>query len=223
MTGSVDGYEFRFASSNSVMDVDKDGTRILSEVGQCITIGGPTNDAPLVLTELGAPDAAQTDEGQPADTQVGTAESTGSWKVSEEKSAFDDSSTVVLSLESTEHVRGQFGPPGPVVMYLRCMENTTSIYFWVNDLFLADFQGYGTIDYRLDDQKAATIKSSASTDNKALGLWSGGSAIPFATKLLGAKRGMFRLTPMNESPVEFSFDLTGIENAILPLREACSW
>ncbi len=228
----VDGYKFRFAPANSVMDVEVDGTLVASEEGRCVTLGGPVNDSPLKIGKdesLGLvpePDASTNDSASSADKTAAEGDSVAAgkqWTVTEDSSAFDDSRTVVLSAESNEFVRGQFGPAGPAVMHLRCMENTTAFYLWLNDLFLSDIQGFGVIDYRIDDRKASTLRGQTSTDNKAIGLWSGRQAIPFIKEMLGAEQVVFRVTPFNESPVEFTVDISGLEAVITPLREACAW
>ena len=217
ITASVDGYDFRFAPANSVLDVEQGGKLMISETGQCVTMGGPTNKTPLVL-------AAPATEATTVAPEVAKNEvSVGKWLVSEDRSSFDDSATVAVSLGSSEDVRGQFGAPGPAKIYLRCMENTTSVYLLVNDLFLSDIQGFGQVQYRIDEQPSAKVRMNSSTDNKALGLWDGGTAIPMIKKLLEGKGIVFRVTPFNESPIEFSFDLSGIANAVAPLRKACSW
>ncbi len=214
LSATVDGYSFQISPTNSTVDVLREGAKIQSEQGECVTVGGPANDQPLMI--------GQDDEEQVAPAIEATSD-LGRWTLSEDKSAFDDSRTVVLSIESNENVRGQFGAPGPAMMYLRCMENTTSVYLWINDLFLSDIQGYGVVDYRIDDRKAAKLRAESSTDNKALGAWSGGEAIPFIKEMLGGGRIAFRATPYNESPVEFTFDLVGLDAAVAPLREACAW
>lgn len=217
ITAELDGYTFRFSPANSVMDVEADGVMVTSEEGRCVTTGGPVNESPLQIAAVApAPAAAP-----PAATE--TAGGTGRWVVSEDRSAFDDSRTVVLSMESDDDIRGQFGPSRPASLYLRCMENTTVVYLVLNDLFLSDIQGFGKVEYRIDDGKAGSVSMTASTDNKALGLWNGGSSIPFIKKLIEGERVVFRATPFNESPVEFVVDLAGLETAIVPLREACSW
>ena len=223
ITANVDGYTFRFAPANSVMDVEADGGVIVSETGRCVTIGGPVSDGPLEIIPT-APAMAGSEPAveEPSSDAAGSAEK-GHWALTEDKSALDDSRTVVLSINSEEPIRGQFGPPGPAVMYLRCMENSTVLYLWLNDLFLSDIQGFGSVDYRIDDGKAASLRMEGSTDNKALGLWNGGASIPVIKKLIDGKRVVFRATPFNESPVEFSFDLSGLDAAIAPLKEACSW
>lgn len=222
ISADVDGYHFRFAPQNSTMDVERDGALILSEAGSCVTIGGPTNETPLQINppivEAPATNGAQSEATQ---TDTNTPTDRGNWIVTEDKSAFDDSRTVVLSLYSNEPIRGQFGAPAPASLFLRCQENSTSLFLVLNDLFLADIQGFGSVDYRIDDTKADVVHLANSTDNKALGLWDGGSAIPFIKRLMAGKTVVFRATPFNESPVEFSFTLAGLDAAAIPLKEAC--
>ncbi len=93
-------------------------------------------------------------------------------------SDLDDSENVSLILDSNNNIKGRYGSPGPMTAIISCRENTTRIYFRFNGLHMSDYQ-YGTVTYRLDDKKAAKRKMIESTDNKALGLWSGGVAIPF--------------------------------------------
>ena len=218
ITATVDGYRFRFAPASLVLDVESDDATIASETGRCATIGGPVTTSALKIA--GDPDSAVD---TPTASEDVPEQDLGKWVVTEDKSAFDDTRTVVLTLDSNDTVRGQFGPAGPAKLYARCMENKTVFYLWINDLFLSDIQGFGVIDYRIDDRAASKLDAEGSTDNKALGLWSGGAAIPFLKDLASGTKVAFRATPFNESPVEFTFDLTGMEAAIVPLREACSW
>jgi len=62
-----------------------------------------------------------------------------------------------------------------------------------------------------------------STDNKALGLWSGGESIPVIKKMFGKKQLIARMTPFSESPITVEMDITGLDAAIEPLRTACGW
>ena len=215
----IDGYTFQFVPANSTMEVQSGSETLRSEVGRCATIGGPISKSPLAL-DVGATvdQALQVTEPEPS-----ALESKGNWLVTMDKSQLDDSQSVYLSLSSDEPIKGQFGTPGPAHLYLRCQENKTSVFLILNDMFLSDIQGFGDVDYRIDTKKAATARMQSSTDNKALGLWSGGTAIPFAQKLMEGEMVVFRATPYNESPVEFSFDLAGLKVAIEPLRAACQW
>lgn len=223
ISASLGDYKFRFSPENSMLDVEESGLLVASETGQCVTIGGPINDSPLVISpppKAGGVEIDHQDEGVSVQEDL---TETGNWVVTEDKSALDDSTTVVLSLNSRESINGQFGPAGPAMLVLRCFENTTVLYLWLNNLFLSDIQGFGIVSYRIDDGKASELRMKQSTDNKALGLWSGSVSIPIIKKLIEGRSIVMRATPFNESPIEFSFDLLGLGTAITPLREACNW
>lgn len=147
----------------------------------------------------------------------------GKWNVRTDTSAMTDQKSVYLRLESDDSIRGKYGKPGPATLLLRCRENTTSAFFILNDLFLSDIQGYGNIEYRLDSLKMEKIRTETSTDNKALGLWSGSRAIPFIKKMLNHEKMVIRATPYNDSAVIATFDIRGIDQAISELRETCNW
>ncbi|WP_157018348.1 type VI secretion system-associated protein TagO [Mesorhizobium xinjiangense] len=57
----------------------------------------------------------------------------------------------------------------------------------------------------------------------ALGLWNGSRSIPVIKQMLGKSRMIVRMTPYNENPFTATFDITGLENEIAPLRDACQW
>ncbi|MBX4899496.1 type VI secretion system-associated protein TagO [Rhizobium bangladeshense] len=145
------------------------------------------------------------------------------WQLSTSKSEMDDSATQTLALTSDDSFAGKFGGMQRATMILRCSEHVTSLYFVMGDMFLAEIQGYGQITYRVDDKKAAQRSFNVSTDNQALGLWSGGAAIPFAKQLFGGKKLVIRVTPYNESAITTTFDISDIENAAKPVREECKW
>lgn len=145
------------------------------------------------------------------------------WRSGSEKSKLDDSTNVWLTLESNDNVSGRFVASAPAELTIRCMENKTAVYFQFADHFLADIQGYGTITYRIDQKPARKQEFSESTDNQALGLWSGGASIPFAKSLFGGETMFVRAVPYNESPVDVEFNIKGLAEEIAPLRKACGW
>jgi type VI secretion system VasI family protein len=215
-SATVDGYSFSFAPANSSLSVSKGESLIGTETGQCVRIGGPENETPLDLSALA--DLKPMDEDEPS-----LSESLGKWEVSQSTSQFDDSPTVVLSLSAEDEIDARFGGSGRPNIYLRCQENKTDLYVVAAGHFLSDIQGYGIVDYRLDSAAAGKLSMQTSTDNQALGLWSGNRSIPVIKLMFGKQNLSMRLTPYNESPKEFTFDISGLPEAIKPLREACNW
>jgi type VI secretion system protein VasI len=135
-----------------------------------------------------------------------------------------DQESIFLSVESNEEVQCQkFGPPSTVHLVARCLENRTSLYITGDCHVASGFYGYGKVTVRLDDGKPFNRNMDASTDNQALGLWSGGEAIPLLKQMLGKERMIARFTPFSSDPVEPSFDISGLDAVISTLREACGW
>jgi type VI secretion system VasI family protein len=215
-SAEIDGYNFQFSPARINMQVMRDDAILHTGGGRCVTIGGPTNDAPLTLD-------FPTSTTQPKQEAASASQTPGKWVTKEDKSAFDDTRTVVLLLDADHQIQAQYGGEATPSLILRCMENTTAAYLTLGDYFLADIQGYGDVDFRVDDQKAQIARMSASTDNHALGLWSGTQAIPFIKQLAAGGRLALRVTPFNDSPKEVSFSLVGLSTVLPKLREACSW
>lgn len=166
-------------------------------------------------------------EQKAADTQaaqeLAASETPANWNVSISQSKIDDSKTVILTTDAKETVAGMFNRAARPWLVLRCLRNTTSAYINFDGLHMADIQGYGRVTFRVDKQKAFTRSANVSTDNKALGFWNGGSAIPFIKQLFGGSTLLIQATPFSESAVTFSMNIQGLEDAIKPLRETCNW
>jgi type VI secretion system protein VasI len=136
-----------------------------------------------------------------------------------------DDTNVVLRVDAKEPVACNFSGMEKPTLIIRCQEDTTSIYIATTGCHLtsSDYNDYGHVTYRIDDKPSNTRSFDESTSNRALGLWSGGQAIPFVKAMFGHKALLTRFTPFNENPVTANFPIAGVEEAIAPLREACGW
>ncbi|NVJ95661.1 MAG: hypothetical protein HWD91_08745 [Marivivens sp.] len=152
-----------------------------------------------------------------------TPELESDWSVTTDVSPLDDSKSVYLSVTSASPIMGRYGRLETGTLYIRCFENTTSLFTVWGGHFMSDNRGGGRVDYRIDDNPAAHVSMQESSDNEALGLWNGGVSIPFIKRLFGGETIFMRASPFNESPVEMTFNISGLEQAIEPLREACRW
>lgn len=146
----------------------------------------------------------------------------GAWKVDTEVSRIDDKTNVFMRLESDDLIRGRFSGAGPMVLNIMCRENTTDLSIYFNGLHMSDYQ-YGTVTYRLDKDKAKQKRMVESTSNEHLGLWGGGNSIPFIKAMFGKSQLLIEATPYGENSVAASFNISGIGEAIEPLRKACHW
>jgi len=149
--------------------------------------------------------------------------STGKWVVRVEKSKIDDTENAFVWLNAKEDRKNRYGQEGYDSIHINCRENTTDIYFHFAGDFMSSTTGGGKITYRIDKTKAKKKNFRQSNNNKALGLWSGGKAIPFIKAMFGKNTLLVRATPYNQSAVTVEFDIRGLDNAINPLRKACRW
>jgi type VI secretion system protein VasI len=146
------------------------------------------------------------------------------WYARKDTSAMtDDTNHFVSTTSIGYHQCSQFGTSGPITLWVRCMEDTTALIISGDCHLASGFDGYGEVTWRTDDDKAVTRSFEASTNNQSLGLWSGGRSIPAVKELFGKERLVVRFTPFSMSPVEATFDITGLEEAIGPLRQECGW
>lgn len=138
---------------------------------------------------------------------------TGKWRVSKEVNPIDDSVTVVLVIPA-DSGKSKWGTP--VGIFLRCKSNRTEVYINWND-YLGDSTRVTT---RVGENSARTSAWSLSTDSQAS---FHPNPISFIRSMLGETKLVAQTTPYNESPVTAIFDISGIDQASIPLRETCGW
>lgn len=145
------------------------------------------------------------------------------WMVNTEVSPIDDSTSVYMRVFSKESIPSRFRGDEKAELWLRCQEDSTSLLLSMAGHHMTSIQQYGQVVWRLDDQVARTISMNESTNNKSLGLWRGGVSIPEIKRMFGHDTLTIRVTPFSESPITAQFPITGLEEGITPLREACHW
>lgn len=145
------------------------------------------------------------------------------WIQSVSQSKIDDSETVILMTESKDPVPGRFKKQAVPALIFRCMEKITSVYINFDGIFMSDHAGHGKVTFRIDKDKPYIQNMVVSNDHMALGLWSGGAAIPFIKKLMSGETLIAQATPFNESSVMLTLDISKLEKEIEPLRKACKW
>ena len=147
-------------------------------------------------------------------------EPAGEWDKRVDRSEFDDTKSVYLTLLADKPVAvGRYNVVTPE-LWVRCHENTTAFY-----IIFEEFLGSRGIkvEYRIDRQTTRETRWLISSNSTAAGLWNGSGSIPFIRKLFGAERLLIRVTPYNESPVTVSFAIGGLRTAVAELAEACNW
>lgn len=154
---------------------------------------------------------------------VETPPTQSAWDIRITTSQLDDSRRVTLIVTSDEPLAGRFGRNDNANLIIRCEQNTTSLYITWGGHFMSDTRGGGRVDYRVDARAPAHVTMRPSNDNQALGLWRGNASIPFIRQLFGGASLYVRATPFSESRIEARFNISGLEEEIAPLREACNW
>lgn len=146
------------------------------------------------------------------------------WDVRSRTSEMTDQTDVFVSARSDAAIDCGWNHGAVIILTLRCVENTTALVFETGcHMTSSEYDGYGDVMIRIDNQPAHTVGMEASTNNKALGLWSGATAIPEIKKMFGGKKLVARMTPFSESAFISTFDISGVERIIEPLRKACGW
>lgn len=148
------------------------------------------------------------------------------WSIRQGTSQIDDSPSVSLHTRSNERVRDRFGRnAAPATLTLSCLENTTRLLINMNNNHMASspYHDWGHVTMRIDSRQAFTRQMQESTDNSVLGLWRGGQSIPVIRDMFGAEKLTVRATPFGQSPITVTFDISGLQEEIQPLRQACNW
>lgn len=143
------------------------------------------------------------------------------WVVQKETSPIDDSQTVMMWTDSSEQIEDVLGRPQRATLKIQCVENRTGLFVEFGGHYMSHLVD-GDMTLRVDDNPAFTRSMRESTDNSSLGQM-GGNAIGIVRQMMGGDVLTTRATPVNSNPVTVQFPITGIDEKITPLREACNW
>ena len=146
------------------------------------------------------------------------------WRSRSNSSDLTDKTNVFLTLDSNEVIDCGWNGGAKISLILRCSENTTAVLLSTGcHMTSSNYNDYGKVTYRLDKNPASAVNMQESTNNRTLGLWSGGKSIPFIKRMFGKQKMLVRATPFNENPFTATFDISGVEKEIKPLRQSCGW
>ncbi len=144
-----------------------------------------------------------------------SSDSTGQWQVLDQINPLDDTRTVALVLYATSG-KSRFGVP--VGLILRCQSHRTQAYVNWNEYLGSDD---AVVTSRLGPSEAKTRSWNLSSDHEAT--FVPGNIPEFIQQLAVVNTYVVQVTPYNESPITATFDLTGLQTAMRPLRAACGW
>lgn len=105
-------------------------------------------------------------------------------------------------------------------IWIRCIDGTMSGFMdW--GVFL-DVRN-ARVAFRYDDEPVQAAVPHISEDRQRIEPISEDRLIQRITELFGKRRMVAQVTPQGENPLAVEFDVYGLEQAIAPLRAACSW
>jgi type VI secretion system protein VasI len=143
------------------------------------------------------------------------------WLYRTETSRVDDSTSIILLLPARDLARDRVGRTYRFELSIRCAEGTMSAAFDFDGLVVSA-QAAAAVNWRVDDRAPGVTAMQRSSDNRSLG-FSGDAAISFIESLFGGNTLVIQANPLSGSQMVAEFPIAGIEEAIVPLREACVW
>jgi len=148
-----------------------------------------------------------------------SSEQTKEWEIRSEISPGGDGANVFLILEADKDVRGWKETYLPSLV-IRCQKQQIDAY--VKTGLTANSENdsnFIAVTLRLDKEKAFTEVLVQSADKTALFFMNAEKTIE---KLSTHQSMSFRFTPFKASPTKTTFQLAGLDEALKPLRDACS-
>lgn len=143
------------------------------------------------------------------------------WRVSTEVSPIDDSKNVHAFLQAESPISGWLSKEILPSLNLRCKENKTEMYIVTGMKPRVEYDiDTTTVTLRFDKEKAAKYSTGKSTDGEALFFRKN---VGLIKKMMNHSTMLFEFVPFNSSPAMTTFNLSGLSEAIKPLRDACKW
>ncbi|MBL7114695.1 MAG: hypothetical protein ISS35_02925 [Kiritimatiellae bacterium] len=134
------------------------------------------------------------------------------WKIRTDISAIDDSKSYFLSRAAEEPIGSGIFSSTPTLM-IRHKEGDLEVFIGFGTYLGSDSI---TVTHRMGSNPAQHEEWGLSTDGKSI--FCPVDAVAFVGQLLVSNRLVVRLTPYGESPVTSTFDLSGLPEAIQPMR-----
>lgn len=148
----------------------------------------------------------------------------GMWASGVEVSQIEGTERPFATLQSEQLIPALPRGRQPARLTILCLDDTTVVQF--------SFAGYplgtptsnsGTLTVQFDRMPSRSQSLQLSSDRTALGFFSNHDAMNFIDQLLQSETLFIRAQPQGQRSATVSFQLEGIEQALVPVREACGW
>lgn len=141
------------------------------------------------------------------------------WSTQIDLSDFGETHDVFLSTRSEQALRcGE----GHATLFLRCLDDRTSLFIWHGCALPTDQQVY-QVEYSIDGGDALSADWRAGGDPATLGLWTYHDARRMIESMFDANRIALRWEDALGLRREVAFRITGLRGALIPLRLSCGW
>lgn len=154
-------------------------------------------------------------------TEPPATDSTGTdseWQITDDLSPIDRSRRVILARFMDSSTPSRSGGLG-----LRCIENRTSIVV-VTDQFISDYQGNPSVEWRIGDMDPVRDRWSVGGDTNGILFGpTGSSAISMIHQMTESRDFAFRYVDNRGDSQTYVFDLTGLNEHVGLLADACAW
>jgi type VI secretion system protein VasI len=143
----------------------------------------------------------------------------------------DDTTTVGIWARSNDSVTSMLGRPVTPKITILCRNDETQAYVDIGGPFAQETRswegessyGYTTgipLRLRVDHDPPIPNFGAASNDQTSAFF---SSPIPVLKKMFGHDKLLVEYTPMGDGPKTIEFGITGLAEAIDPVRKACKW
>ncbi|MHA4733257.1 hypothetical protein [Ensifer adhaerens] len=153
-------------------------SRIVLAASMLVVLAGASKASECALVDNDLDRLACFDRESGREKSVSVSAAKGKWQLREEISKLTDQKEVFLMVSSNDRAGCGWNKDGHADLLLMCRDKTTSLVINTGCHMASNFGTYGDVNYRIGKNKAKTVAMDASSDNKSLGLWSGGQSIP---------------------------------------------
>lgn len=150
-------------------------------------------------------------------------ETTGSWTATVETTPLGSGTLVRLATRSINDIPAIFGGDTKATLQITCAANSTRFALSFGDNFMSDLGSYGDVVYRVDDGQVQVASFTTSSDNQMLMAPAGIASIGFIRELFMHDMLNVSVRTFTDSRISAAFEITDLEQAIAPVREACNW
>jgi type VI secretion system protein VasI len=153
----------------------------------------------------------------PCDGGVGAGSVTaGDWDIGDlEQDPLTDEATAIAMLEA-ESGANRFGTP--IGLLIRCSNGSTELFIAWQDYLGSDSP---RVQSRIGDAKPSDMRWNLSTSSDST--FYPKDAVAFVKSMFGESQFVAQTQPYSEGNVTAVFNITGIEEAVVNVREACGW